>query len=427
MKVLEVINRGGFGRVERVQLSGGGVGARKVFDPTVSDDDVEKLRKRFEREVLTQSALSFPAIMPITDADLDADPPWYLMPLAECSLADKMDVVRSHQEPIPAVAFADILNGLEQLHALGYVHRDLKPQNVLFYDGSWRLTDFGLVLPPGSTTTQLTTKSAWGTRSYAAPEQTVDFHHVTALADIYSFGCILHDFFGNTDRIPHHMHTADGPIGIVIEKCTEVVPNKRFQSVAQVRQELLPLLDSAQVPPSAAAEVYINLINNPELWTPQAVADFAAFIRRQPHAFDVHQVFRELDESALQAIYEAQPDRWREIVSHFCDWVGRTSHGFSFCDLLARRLIIIIEMGDITAKAHAILAAAAMAAEHNRWYVMNIVLELCGPAMDDNLAHRVAVEIRIGQLHRHFQSCAGQLAGTAYHDRIKAVLAEVES
>lgn len=426
MQILETINRGGFGRVERVMLENGQLGARKVFDPIVADDDKEKLRKRFEREARTQSALVFPAIMPIIGGDLTADPPWYLMPLAECSLADRLAAVRAHQEQIPAVALADMLNGLEQLHALGYVHRDLKPQNVLLYQGTWRLTDFGLVLPLGGSTTQLTTKSAWGTTSYAAPEQAVDFHHVTAQADIYSFGCILHDFYGTTDRIPYHMHSADGPLGVVIEKCTETEPARRFQSVAQLRQELLPLLDGSSIPPSAAAEGYISLINNPWLWTREAIADFAAFLRRQPDSFDVHQTLRDLDEASLQAMHETHPDKWREIVGYYCEWVGRTGHGYSFCDLLAKRLDLIVEIGDIAEKAKALLAAAAMAAAHNRWYVMQIVLDRCGPTMDDNLAHRVAVEIRIGQLHRNFEHCARTLGMpvSVFHARIMLVIAD---
>ena len=158
MKVLGPINRGGFGRVERVRLEDGSLGARKVFDPAVPGDDIEKLRKRFEREVRIQSAIVFPAVMPIIGADLDASPPWYLMPLAEQSLAEVLTGVRQRGDSVPTVAFADILNGLEQLHSLGYVHRDLKPENVLFHEGAWRLTDFGLVLPLSSSTTQLTTR-----------------------------------------------------------------------------------------------------------------------------------------------------------------------------------------------------------------------------------------------------------------------------
>ena len=45
-------------------------------------------RKRFIREVQIQSDLAHPNVMPVLDSDLDATPPWFVMPLAKCSLVD---------------------------------------------------------------------------------------------------------------------------------------------------------------------------------------------------------------------------------------------------------------------------------------------------------------------------------------------------
>ena len=60
MKFVGTINRGGFGRVERVQLSDGTYVARKVFDPAphvLERTDLDRLRARFAREVRVQSVL----------------------------------------------------------------------------------------------------------------------------------------------------------------------------------------------------------------------------------------------------------------------------------------------------------------------------------------------------------------------------------
>src|SRR5688500_16942101 len=86
MKILSEINRGGFGRVERVQLEDGSIVARKVFDPSpdvIAGTNVDKLRKRFKREVKVQSSLSPDFFVPVLTYDLSSDPPWFCMPLCE--------------------------------------------------------------------------------------------------------------------------------------------------------------------------------------------------------------------------------------------------------------------------------------------------------------------------------------------------------
>ena len=90
------------------------------------------------------------------------------MPLAEYSLADVIENVQKDHRAAQA-ALTDVLNAFEYLLKANYVHRDLKPQNVLLHEGKWNLSDFGLILPPSTQTTKLTsTYSNWGTAAYCA-------------------------------------------------------------------------------------------------------------------------------------------------------------------------------------------------------------------------------------------------------------------
>jgi eukaryotic-like serine/threonine-protein kinase len=207
MKVLREINRGGFGRVEEVETPAGERLARKVFDPLPevirsSPSGIDKLKKRFEREAKTQASLDTDYFIPILDMSLEGNAPWFTMPMADRSLRDELLASRTDRT-IPTSAFADILNSLEQLHALGFVHRDLKPENVLLHDGQWKLSDFGLVLPPVSGTSRLSSiGSAWGTAAYAAPEQASDFRSVTFAADIYRLGAYFMIFSKRNREFP---------------------------------------------------------------------------------------------------------------------------------------------------------------------------------------------------------------------------------
>ena len=85
VKTIREINRGGFGIIEDVLCDDGQHYAKKTLFPSqvVSDEVLNKFKKRFKREVQVQSKLSSEYIMPILDYDLDCPNPWFLMPIAK--------------------------------------------------------------------------------------------------------------------------------------------------------------------------------------------------------------------------------------------------------------------------------------------------------------------------------------------------------
>ena len=222
MRVIRRIDRGGFGFVDEVIDDRGQHLARRSFDPQgLPAQDHEKLQRRFAREVRIQSQIRHPNIMPIIEHDLEVQPPWFTMPLATESFLSKIERDRA-QGTFDTNPWQDILAAAEELHRLGYVHRDLKPANILLVDAVWVLSDFGLVLPTARETTVLTSsRSAYGSHYYAAPEQAQDFRNTPEQADIFALGCILHDAVApDPSRIPFAQIRVDGPYGPVLEKCT---------------------------------------------------------------------------------------------------------------------------------------------------------------------------------------------------------------
>jgi len=171
--------------------------------------------------------------MPIVDFDLGASPPWFTMPLARESFDQKIgaDLLNG---TVDTEAWQDILAAVEELHRLGYVHRDLKPANVLLVENTWVLADFGLILPMARDTTILTSsRSAYGSHYYAAPEQACDFRNTPEQADIFALGCILHDSIDRTPtRVPFTQIRVTGPYGPILEKCTGSEPRKRFPTIS---------------------------------------------------------------------------------------------------------------------------------------------------------------------------------------------------
>jgi hypothetical protein len=422
MRVVRVINNGGFGRVEEVELESGDRVARKIFDPNpffVAAAGVPKLKDRFKREVKVQSALNHDFCVPVLGAQLAADPPWFTMPLASRSLREEISDARV-ANTTPTKALADVLNALESIHELGYVHRDLKPENVLLHDSRWKLSDFGLVRPPAGQTTVLTsTDSAWGTAPYAAPEQCSDFRNVGPAADIFAFGCILHDIVSGVQRVPYAQQTASGPVGRIIEKCTETNPTKRFSSVRALRGALLSVLSTQNIAPSPDVDEWVTKLGAIEQWDTTMAEDFARFVKQRDDLAPLWDLFKKIDEDTLHWLFKYDADIAKTVALRYCEW-SYASFGFEYCDVIIRRLEVIFAEGDLETLSAAAIAAAHLGRWHNRWFVMGRLLSMCDASLDAKRAERIAIDIVVENAAENFRGCVEVIrrSVTDFHPRI---------
>jgi serine/threonine-protein kinase len=128
--------------------------------------------------------------MPVVDYSLLQD--WLVMPLAQGNAEDARSSLSDDRE-LHALIMA-VCSALESAHEEGWLHRDLKPANLLLLDGRWMVADWGLGRRPRGETTstgRTTPGEFYGTQGFAAPEQGIDAHEVTASADFYSLGRII--------------------------------------------------------------------------------------------------------------------------------------------------------------------------------------------------------------------------------------------
>ena len=125
-----------------------------------------------------------------------------------------------------------LCQGLWVLHSMAAVHRDIKPENVILRGLDAVLIDFDaarLHKPQAETDTQVL-----GTTGFAAPEQ-YGLSQSDTRTDIYSLGVLMNVML--TGKHPSKK-LAEGRIGRVIQRCTQVSPAKRYKTVLHLMEAL---------------------------------------------------------------------------------------------------------------------------------------------------------------------------------------------
>lgn len=199
-RLLELLGEGGMGAVyEAEDLKLGHPVAVKLLGAQHASST--SACQRFLREVATTARLQSPHVVKIFDAGSTTDGvPYFVMELL--SGLTLRELLEEHGKlPISRAVNLAISLGLalEQAHAQGVIHRDLKPGNLFLEtlsDGTdfVRLLDFGVAKLSDLDATGITaTGATLGTASYMPPEQARGSHELDCRADVYALGAILYE------------------------------------------------------------------------------------------------------------------------------------------------------------------------------------------------------------------------------------------
>ena len=263
-EILSLLGEGGMGsvykardtrldRIVAVKVS------KTAFDP------------RFEREARAVAALNHPNICTLHDVG----PNYLVMEYVEgTELTGPLPVERAME------LGCQILDALDAAHRKGITHRDLKPANVMVTKAGVKVLDFGLakMAQPaslaGDAPTILTTEGAIaGTLFYMAPEQLQGKPDVDSRADIFAFGCVLYEMltgkraFGGTsvasviaailEREPEPLSTTP-PLDRVIRTCLAKDPDRRFQTVLDLKRNLLWAMEETAPVASKSGRLWVG-------------------------------------------------------------------------------------------------------------------------------------------------------------------------
>ncbi|WP_369021014.1 Stk1 family PASTA domain-containing Ser/Thr kinase [Streptomyces californicus] len=172
--------------------------ALKVMHPALATD--VSFVERFIREAKSVARLAHPNVVAVFDQGAQGAYVYLAMEyVAGCTLRDVLRE-RGALQPRAALDILEpVLAALGAAHRAGFVHRDMKPENVLIGDdGRVKVADFGLVRAVGTATD--TTNSLLGTVSYLAPEQ-IEHGSADTRSDVYACGVVLYEML--TGAKPH--------------------------------------------------------------------------------------------------------------------------------------------------------------------------------------------------------------------------------
>lgn len=197
-RLLGRLGAGGMGRVYLGRSAGGRTVAVKIVHPHFAAD--EEFRARFRREVEAARRVGGEWTAPVLDADPGAAVPWVATGYVAGPSLDR--ALASHG-PLPETSVRAIGAGLARalvaVHALGLVHRDVKPSNVMLTLDGPRLIDFGIARATDGTASLTSTGVSIGSPGYMSPEQILG-KGITGAADVFSLGAVL--AFAATGRPP---------------------------------------------------------------------------------------------------------------------------------------------------------------------------------------------------------------------------------
>jgi len=218
-KIKKELGRGGMAAVYlAVQESMARDVALKVMLPQLAASD-PSFGARFLREARIVAQLSHPNIISVFDVGVSGNYHYFSM---ECHYGgDLKRKIKLRMQPQTAfVITKQLSSALSFAHSKGYIHRDIKPDNILFrHDGSVVLTDFGIAKAHDSSTQMTATGTVIGTPHYMSPEQ-AQGQELDHRADIYSIGVVLYEML--TGSVPFSGNSA---LSIGIKHLKEPVPS----------------------------------------------------------------------------------------------------------------------------------------------------------------------------------------------------------
>ncbi len=276
-RLLRRLGRGGFGGLYEALGPDANRYAVRAVNPLITGSD-KSASRRFVREARALASIDSPHVVKLIDAGFDEqlEQPYVVVELLHG--ADMQHVIDEHGPMTPAHAvrlLIEATRGMEAAHALGIVHRDVRPANLFLVEEpsgeiTVKLTGFGLIKQEGEGEGYAVTRGGevLGSPMHMAPEQSRNAKAANARSDIWSLGATLYHALAGEPPWPPHLrgpeliitlgtskptHLQDKApwvskeLTAVVHRCLELDPAARWESAESLREALELLSERPRV------------------------------------------------------------------------------------------------------------------------------------------------------------------------------------
>lgn len=389
---------GGMGRVLLVEDITGTLDGTLALKYCREEDD--EYVKRFRREVrLLKQFAGNSKVVEVLHSNTKHDPPYFVMEFyTEGDLTKRIDEIKEDPEEQERV-FNLMIDCIAELHANEVVHRDIKPQNFLVDGEGLVVSDFGLGMEPGSTSRFTSSSMFWGTQGYLPPEfHHGGFKHADEYGDIFMLGKSFYALA--TKQNPTYLmeNEVNPALFHVIERACELDKNKRYRSLAELRQALTMAYDVMLGRGGHLGEVsqllatITDRLENEAKYKSSQVIELIEKLALVDEE-DQIRICLELKKPFISILtHEKLRPHLDDFLRIYRRMVESGQYGWSFAETIASHMRLIFRSEEVAAKtrARALELAVDAAYRMNRFAAMDTCISMITSVDNDEVGVHVA-------------------------------------
>jgi serine/threonine protein kinase len=355
--------------------------------------------KRFKREIrLINQFQGNPRVVQVLDSNPDycvgTPSPYFVMKYYENGDLTHLISRLINDDELQEHVFNEMIFCILELHKKNQFHRDIKPQNFLVDGESIIVSDLGLGIELNSSTRFTSINAAWGTSGYMPPEYSNgSFKNYEATGDIYMLGKSFYNLL--TGRNPSHLFI-DGisaPIFHIVTRCCEYEPNRRFQNLHELQNELKNAFDAILNRGEEISQILERIKNDK-----YSQYDIGNFIKKLSslNYDEKEKIIYEIPDSFFSVLSESFVDELPEFIDSYTIMVKNGYYAFEYGQTITKNMKRIFDNYYVSneVKANVLELAIIAANRTNRYDAMRMCASMIKGVNDEALGRFIYLVIK---------------------------------